>query len=80
MLVDMWDEPTFSWGSERFTVRPIDVVPTVLELLELTPPDVEGRSLTVAIDGGELGEPDAAERGVVDSGGRPGHPRRRGRR
>ena len=27
MLVDMWDEPTFSWGSDRFTVRPIDVVP-----------------------------------------------------
>ncbi len=27
MLVDMWDEPTFSWGSERFEVRPIDVVP-----------------------------------------------------
>lgn len=27
MLVDMWDEPTFSWTSERFTVRPVDVVP-----------------------------------------------------
>ena len=27
MLVDMWDAPTFSWGSERFEVRPIDVVP-----------------------------------------------------
>lgn len=27
MIVDMWDAPTFSWGSERFEVRPIDVVP-----------------------------------------------------
>ena len=27
MLVDMWDDPTFSWGSDRFEVRPIDVVP-----------------------------------------------------
>ena len=27
MLVDMWDGATFSWGSERFEVRPIDVVP-----------------------------------------------------
>ncbi|MEM9174418.1 MAG: LLM class flavin-dependent oxidoreductase [Myxococcota bacterium] len=27
MVVDMWDDPTFSWGSERFEVRPIDVVP-----------------------------------------------------
>jgi len=27
MLVDMWDAPTFSWGSERSLVRPIDVVP-----------------------------------------------------
>lgn len=27
MLVEMWDEPTFSWTSPRFTVRPIDVVP-----------------------------------------------------
>ncbi len=27
MLVDMWDAPTFSWGSERFQVRPVDVVP-----------------------------------------------------
>jgi alkanesulfonate monooxygenase SsuD/methylene tetrahydromethanopterin reductase-like flavin-dependent oxidoreductase (luciferase family) len=27
MLVDMWDEPKFSWTSERFTVRPVDVLP-----------------------------------------------------
>lgn len=27
MLVEMWDEPTFSWTSPRFTVRPVDVVP-----------------------------------------------------
>ena len=27
MLVDMWDQPTFSWTSERFTVMPVDVVP-----------------------------------------------------
>jgi len=27
MLVEMWDEPTFSWTSERFEVRPVDVVP-----------------------------------------------------
>lgn len=27
MLVEMWDEPTFSWTSERFDVRPIDVLP-----------------------------------------------------
>lgn len=27
MLVDMWDQPAFSWTSERFTVMPVDVVP-----------------------------------------------------
>ncbi len=27
MLVDMWDQPTFSWTSERFSVMPIDVLP-----------------------------------------------------
>jgi alkanesulfonate monooxygenase SsuD/methylene tetrahydromethanopterin reductase-like flavin-dependent oxidoreductase (luciferase family) len=27
MLVDMWDTPTFSWTSPRFTVLPVDVVP-----------------------------------------------------
>ena len=27
MLVDMWDQPTFSWTSERFAVMPVDVVP-----------------------------------------------------
>ena len=27
MLVDMWDEPKFSWTSDRFTVRPVDVLP-----------------------------------------------------
>lgn len=27
MLVDMWDGPTFSWTSDRFTVPPVDVVP-----------------------------------------------------
>lgn len=27
MLIDMWDAPRFSWTSERFTVRPVDVVP-----------------------------------------------------
>lgn len=27
MLVEMWDGPTFSWTSERFEVRPVDVVP-----------------------------------------------------
>jgi alkanesulfonate monooxygenase SsuD/methylene tetrahydromethanopterin reductase-like flavin-dependent oxidoreductase (luciferase family) len=27
MLVDMWDEPRFSWTSPRFTVQPVDVVP-----------------------------------------------------
>jgi len=27
MLVDMWDRPTFSWTSPRFTVQPVDVVP-----------------------------------------------------
>jgi alkanesulfonate monooxygenase SsuD/methylene tetrahydromethanopterin reductase-like flavin-dependent oxidoreductase (luciferase family) len=27
MLVDMWDAPSFSWTSPRFTVQPVDVVP-----------------------------------------------------
>jgi alkanesulfonate monooxygenase SsuD/methylene tetrahydromethanopterin reductase-like flavin-dependent oxidoreductase (luciferase family) len=27
MLVDMWDSPSFSWTSDQFEVRPIDVVP-----------------------------------------------------
>lgn len=27
MLVDMWDAPTFSWTSARFTVQPVDVLP-----------------------------------------------------
>jgi len=27
MLVDMWDAPRFSWQSERFDVKPLDVVP-----------------------------------------------------
>ena len=27
MLVDMWDGASFSWTSERFEVRPVDVVP-----------------------------------------------------
>jgi alkanesulfonate monooxygenase SsuD/methylene tetrahydromethanopterin reductase-like flavin-dependent oxidoreductase (luciferase family) len=27
MLVEMWAQPAFSWTSERFTVRPVDVVP-----------------------------------------------------
>lgn len=27
MLVDMWDAPSFSWTSDRFVVRPVDVVP-----------------------------------------------------
>ena len=27
MLVDMWDRARFSWTSERFEVRPVDVVP-----------------------------------------------------
>jgi alkanesulfonate monooxygenase SsuD/methylene tetrahydromethanopterin reductase-like flavin-dependent oxidoreductase (luciferase family) len=31
MLVDMWDEPTFSWTSERFEVRPVDVVPKPIQ-------------------------------------------------
>ena len=32
MLVDMWDAPTFSWTSERFQVRPVDVVPKPIQL------------------------------------------------
>jgi alkanesulfonate monooxygenase SsuD/methylene tetrahydromethanopterin reductase-like flavin-dependent oxidoreductase (luciferase family) len=31
MLVDMWDEPKFSWTSERFEVKPIDVVPKPIQ-------------------------------------------------
>lgn len=31
MLVDMWDAPSFSWGSPRFEVRPVDVVPKPLQ-------------------------------------------------
>lgn len=27
MLVDMWDAPSFSWTSARFSVHPVDVVP-----------------------------------------------------
>jgi alkanesulfonate monooxygenase SsuD/methylene tetrahydromethanopterin reductase-like flavin-dependent oxidoreductase (luciferase family) len=27
MLVDMWDQPTFSWTSNRFAVMPVDVLP-----------------------------------------------------
>lgn len=27
MLVEMWDRPKFSWGSERFEVPPVDVLP-----------------------------------------------------
>ena len=27
MLVDMWDSPRFSWQSDRFEVKPVDVVP-----------------------------------------------------
>lgn len=31
MLVDMWGEATFSWTSDRFEVRPIDVVPKPIQ-------------------------------------------------
>lgn len=31
MLVEMWDEPTFSWTSDRFEVRPVNVVPKPLQ-------------------------------------------------
>lgn len=27
MLIEMWDTPSFSWTSPRFTVQPVDVVP-----------------------------------------------------
>lgn len=27
MLVDMWDQPTFSWTSRRFSVMPVDILP-----------------------------------------------------
>jgi len=31
MLVEMWDESTFSWSSSQFEVRPIDVVPKPIQ-------------------------------------------------
>lgn len=31
MLVDMWDAPTFSWTSPRFSVMPLDVVPKPIQ-------------------------------------------------
>ncbi len=31
MLVDMWDQPAFSWTSNRFTVMPVDILPKPLQ-------------------------------------------------
>jgi len=54
MLVDMWDQPAFSWTSERFEVMPVDVLPKPVQSPH-PPLWLAGWSATHAMRAGQSG-------------------------